>query len=95
MFQAPYEILVQEDTPIDTTIFSQIHVKDKDSSGSNLEVECINLPEYQGACDFFALETINSAQNSYNGAIILRKKLNYAFQQQFQFLLKATVLVIF
>lgn len=68
-------------------------VEDKDTIGANLEVECINLPEYHDACDFFQVETIESLQNSYHGAIILRQKLNYTAQQKHQFLLKATVFI--
>jgi hypothetical protein len=89
--QAPYDILAQEDAEIGTTIFSKIIVEDEDTTGANLEVECINLPEYQTACDFFKVETIESAQNSYHGAVILQRKLNYATQQKHEFLLKATV----
>jgi hypothetical protein len=87
---APYDILAQEDAEIGTTIFSKIIVEDEDTTGANLEVECINLPEYQTACDFFKVETIESAQNSYHGAVILQRKLNYATQQKHEFLLKAT-----
>ncbi|XP_063930740.1 cadherin-87A isoform X2 [Zophobas morio] len=87
---APYDILAQEDAQIGTTIFSKVLVEDKDTIGANLEVECINLPEYHDACDFFQVETIESLQNSYHGAIILRQKLNYTAQQKHQFLLKAT-----
>lgn len=77
------------------TIFSKILVEDKDTTGANLEVECINLPEYQDACSFFEIATISSEQNSYHGAIVLRKKLSYALQQKHQFLLKATVCNLF
>ncbi|EEZ99177.2 cadherin 23 [Tribolium castaneum] len=87
---APYDILAHEDTTVGTTIFSKIFVEDKDTTGANLEVECINLPEYQNACDFFQVETLQSAQNSYHGAIVLRRKVNYTQQDKHQFLLKAT-----
>lgn len=92
-FQAPYEILIDEDTAPDTTVFSNISVKDKDTTGANIEVECINLPEYQDACETFGVEAIASSQNSYVGAVTLRKKLNYAQQHIYEFLLKASVSV--
>ncbi|XP_049820113.1 cadherin-87A isoform X2 [Aethina tumida] len=88
--KAPYEILIDEDTAPDTTVFSNISVKDKDTTGANIEVECINLPEYQDACETFGVEAIASSQNSYVGAVTLRKKLNYAQQHIYEFLLKAS-----
>lgn len=80
-----------EDAPLGTTIFQEITVTDRDLSGNNLEVECLNLPEYQDACDFFTINTVDSTQSSYHGGIVLNKKLNYTIQRVFQFLLKATV----
>lgn len=41
----PYEASVSEDTPVDTTIFKNIHVEDYDSIGETLEVKCINQPQ--------------------------------------------------
>lgn len=89
--QAPYDILAQEDAEIGTTIFAKLKVQDKDTVGENLEVECINLPEYQNSCEFFEIRTIDSSQSVYHGALVLNKKVNYTVQQKHQFLLKATV----
>ncbi|KAJ8969553.1 hypothetical protein NQ314_001705 [Rhamnusium bicolor] len=87
---APYEIVINEDTPPGTEVFSNITISDKDTTGANIEVDCINLPEYQDACKIFNIETLSSEQNSYQGAIILKRKLNYAIQREYGFLLKAT-----
>lgn len=82
---------MDEDTDIGTSVFSDISVIDKDTTGANIEVDCINLPEFENACEIFNIETLNSAQNSYQGAIVLNRKLNYADQQEYEFLLKASV----
>lgn len=84
-------IEVAEDAPVDKTIFTGITVTDADSVGDAIEVECVNLQEYQDACDMFQVETIDSTQNSYHGVIVLRESLDYARQQTYQFQLRATV----
>lgn len=88
----PYVIEVDEDTPVDKTIFTGITVTDADSVGDAIEVECINLPEYQDACNMFNVETIDSTQSNYHGAIVLRQSLDYARQETYQFQLRATVI---
>ncbi|CAH0559618.1 unnamed protein product [Brassicogethes aeneus] len=87
--KAPYEIVINEDTAAGSTVFSDISVVDKDSSGENIEVDCINLAEYEDACEIFGIGTVSSAQNSYRGSIVLNRKLSYAKQHTYQFLLKA------
>ncbi|KAJ8921829.1 hypothetical protein NQ315_008461 [Exocentrus adspersus] len=86
----PYEIVIDEDTPPGTQVFSNIVVTDKDTTGAGIEVECIDLPQYQDACEIFNIETLSSEQNSYQGAITLKRRLNYALQQEYGFILKAT-----
>ncbi|CAH1176398.1 unnamed protein product [Phaedon cochleariae] len=86
----PYEIIVNEDAMPGTRVFSSVTVADKDTTGSNIEVECINIPEYRDACEIFNIETLSSEQNSFEGAITLRRKLNYAEQQRYGFVLRAT-----
>ncbi|KAG5879259.1 hypothetical protein JTB14_012529 [Gonioctena quinquepunctata] len=87
---APYEITVNEDTLPGTQVFSNIIVADKDTTGSNIEVECINIPDFPDACKIFNIETLDSEQNSYRGAIILRRKLNFADQRGYEFVLRTT-----
>lgn len=40
-WQAPYEVSVAEDTPIGSTVFSDIVVEDADLSGETLDVSCM------------------------------------------------------
>ncbi|KAJ8942766.1 hypothetical protein NQ318_002926 [Aromia moschata] len=87
---APYTISIDEDTPPNTELFSNVSITDKDTTGANIEVECINSSGYPDACEIFNIETLSSAQNSYRGAIILRRKLNYAVRQEYEFFLKAS-----
>ncbi|XP_060523658.1 cadherin-87A isoform X2 [Cylas formicarius] len=87
---APYEIQVDEDTEPGTTIFEGIVVKDKDTAGQNIEVTCINIPSYDDACDTFRIQDMFSKQNSYQGSIILNKKLSYNENKAYAFTLKAT-----
>lgn len=90
-FQVPYIIEVDEDTPVDKIIFTGITVTDADSVGDTIEVECVNLLEFQNACDMFTVKTIDSAQSSYHGVIVLQQSLDYARQESYQFQLRATV----
>lgn len=85
-------IEVDEDTPVDKTIFAYVSATDADSVGETIEVECVNLPTFSNACDMFSVETIDSSQSSYHGAIVLRQSLDYARQQSYQFQLRATVI---
>lgn len=39
--QAPYEVSVAEDTPVGSTVFSDIVVEDADLSGETLDVSCM------------------------------------------------------
>lgn len=85
---------VNEDTLIGSKIFTNITITDKDTTGSNIEVECQSLPIYPDACDVFNIETVKSEQNLYQGALVLQKKLNYTTQQLYEFILKATVSIV-
>ncbi|KAF5278616.1 hypothetical protein FQA39_LY00658 [Lamprigera yunnana] len=86
----PYNVFVNEDTIIGTTIFSDIFVTDADTVGDSIEVECINLSNADDTCSIFSIITIDSAQSSYNGSIVLNEKLDYALRTEYKFLLRAT-----
>lgn len=43
--QEPYEVLVPEDTPVGSTVFSDIQVEDSDLIGDVLEITCEDLPQ--------------------------------------------------
>ncbi|XP_017767839.1 PREDICTED: cadherin-87A isoform X2 [Nicrophorus vespilloides] len=91
MFQnVPYEINVKEDEPIGSTVFSEVVLSDPDSLGESIEVECINLPGFERACEIFELQAVESSQNTYKGVFVLKKKLNYTMQDTYEILLKAT-----
>lgn len=45
LFQTPYETTVPEDTPVGSTIFSNIMVEDADLLGETLEVTCTEHPQ--------------------------------------------------
>lgn len=87
----PYKIEVKEDTPVGTTIFSNIELSDADSLGDSLEVECIDIPGSEKTCEKFQIQTIDSDQNKYTGAIILNSPLDYASKESYTFILQATV----
>lgn len=86
----PYNIEVDEDTETGTSVFEDISVMDKDTAGQNIEVSCINMPGHDDACDIFNIQDLNANVSSYNGAIILYKKLNYTEKREYAFALKAT-----
>lgn len=87
----PYRLMVLEDAPVGTTVFSGIKLSDPDSSGSPIEVECVRLPGYEDGCDVFKLETVDSTQSSYKGALVLQRRLNYTLRDSYEMLLNATV----
>lgn len=82
---------MDEDTPPGTTILNSISVIDRDTAGENIEVTCLNSINSINACDIFDVKTLNSSVNSFSGAIVLQKKLNYSVQDLYSFVLKATV----
>lgn len=86
---------MDEDTPPGTTILNSISVIDRDTAGENIEVTCLNSINSINACDIFDVKTLNSSVNSFSGAIVLQKKLNYSIQDEYSFVLKATVRLLF
>ncbi|XP_076275389.1 cadherin 87A isoform X2 [Rhynchophorus ferrugineus] len=86
----PYSVEVDEDTEVGTSIFTDISVIDKDTVGGNIEVTCINIPLFNDACEIFKIHDLGSSVNTYNGTIILSKKLNYTVEKEYAFALKAT-----
>ncbi|RZF35066.1 hypothetical protein LSTR_LSTR009658 [Laodelphax striatellus] len=86
----PYEALVPEDTPVGTTIFSSILVEDSDLLGETLEVTCTEHVQFPNACAKFALEMWNASQQSYQGGIVLKQRLDYSERPFYQVLLQAT-----
>lgn len=87
----PYEITVPEDAAVGATVFSGIKVSDADSVGTNIEVQCENVIDYLEGCDTFSIDTNNSTANHYEGSLVLKHKLNYNQQRQYQFILRAMV----
>ncbi|CAH0724033.1 unnamed protein product, partial [Brenthis ino] len=86
----PYEVDVPEDEEIGTTILRNIEVEDKDSVGDSLEVGCVPNEQWPEACEVFEVVTLHSTANLYNGALVLRKKLDYNDKQFYQFQIYAT-----
>lgn len=86
----PYEAVVSEDTPIDTTVFKDIHVQDFDSVGETLEVKCVNQPQSGDACSKFEVVTVSAAEDHYHGALVLRQTLDYGEKQFYQLVLQAS-----
>lgn len=86
----PYEISVKEDAELGSTVFAHVELADPDSSGQTIEVECINLPGYEHACDLFQLQQLDASTNSYKGVFTLTGKLNYTVRDEYEMLLKAT-----
>ncbi|XP_073952760.1 cadherin 87A [Choristoneura fumiferana] len=87
---SPYEVDVPEDEEIGKTILGKIVVEDKDSVGDNLEVGCVPLEQWPEACELFDVVTLQSSANSYTGALVLKKRLNYNEKQFYQFQLSAS-----
>ncbi|CAH1126852.1 unnamed protein product [Ceutorhynchus assimilis] len=87
---APYEVTVDENASIGTSILTNISVIDHDTVGQNIEVTCLNSLESIDACDVFAVEEISSSVDSYKGALVLIKPLNYSIQNKYSFILKAS-----
>ncbi|KAK9728307.1 Cadherin domain [Popillia japonica] len=86
----PYDLEVKEDTPIGTTIFSNIILTDADSVGETIEVTCVEVPDFKDACNVFLIKTVDAEQSRYVGEIVLQGHLNYSVQESYMFLLNAT-----
>lgn len=82
---------MKEDAELGSTVFAHVELADPDSSGQTIEVECINLPGYEHACDLFQLQQLDASTNSYKGVFTLTGKLNYTVRDEYEMLLKATV----
>uniref|UniRef100_A0A1B6L3B2 Cadherin domain-containing protein n=1 Tax=Graphocephala atropunctata TaxID=36148 RepID=A0A1B6L3B2_9HEMI len=87
---APYEVSVMEDTPVGSTVFSDIVVEDADLSGDTLEVMCEEHPQFPKTCAKFSIASWNSSQFSFYGSIVLQEALDYNERQFYQLLLVAT-----
>lgn len=87
----PYVVNIQEDAEIGATVFENIQITDADSVGSELEVECVPISDYSNACEIFSVQPISFGQSSFMGVLVLEEKLNYARQDSYRFMLKASV----
>lgn len=85
---------MKEDTPIGTTIFSNIILTDADSVGETIEVTCVEVPDFKDACNVFLIKTVDAEQSRYVGEIVLQGHLNYSVQESYMFILNATVNII-
>ncbi|XP_065199853.1 cadherin-87A [Planococcus citri] len=86
--KTPYKIPVPEDTPVGSTIFENIIVEDADIVGDSLEVTCKETT-HPNACKIFEIVNLNSSESYFQGAIVLKGKLNYNDKEIFEFLLEA------
>ncbi|XP_014253016.1 cadherin-87A [Cimex lectularius] len=86
----PYEVLVTEDTLVESTLFDGLLVEDSDLTGEVLNVYCKDYEQFPNACEKFDIVTYTSSQQNYSGGIVLKDKLNYADRQFYQLLLIAT-----
>ncbi|CAH2085946.1 unnamed protein product [Euphydryas editha] len=87
---SPYEDDVPEDEEIGKTILRNIEVEDVDSVGDGLEVGCVPNEQWPEVCEYFEVVSLYSTANQYNGALVLRKKLDYNEKQFYQFQIYAT-----
>ncbi|XP_045449394.1 cadherin-87A-like [Melitaea cinxia] len=87
---SPYEVDVPEDEEIGRTILRNIEVEDVDSVGDGLEVGCVPNEQWPEVCEYFEVVSLHSTANQYNGALVLRKKLDYNEKQFYQFQIYAT-----
>nr|XP_026497199.1 cadherin-87A-like isoform X1 [Vanessa tameamea]XP_026497200.1 cadherin-87A-like isoform X2 [Vanessa tameamea] len=87
---SPYEVDVPEDEEIGKTILRNIEVEDIDSVGDSLEVGCVPNKQWPEVCDYFEVVSLHSTANQYNGALVLKKKLDYNEKQFYQFQIYAT-----
>lgn len=82
----PYKIAVNEDTPVDTTLFRAIEVTDVDLVGEVLEVKCLRLEEFRTLCDYFEIvpRRRETDHDMFRGSVVLKKPLDYKERQIFR-----------
>ncbi|XP_074648133.1 cadherin-related family member 1a-like [Tubulanus polymorphus] len=81
----PYRTDVEENTPIGSTIYNRISMRD-DDRGLNAEMEllCVgNTPNMKEACDYFAVKGLRVKEGEYTGEVIVKKKLDYETHRDF------------
>ncbi|XP_034936764.1 cadherin-87A [Chelonus insularis] len=86
----PYEATASEDTPIGTTILSEIKVTDPDSISENIEVSCVPKLQFPDACTKFGIVDIEKSVNTYIGGLVVREQLDYKQRPFYQLLLRAS-----
>lgn len=89
--QVPYDITVSEDTPVGTTIFQGIRVKDADLVGDPLEVFCQPPEKLPNLCSKFSVVATESSETNFKGVVVLHEPLDYSKRQFYQLVLVATV----
>ncbi|XP_061400398.1 cadherin-87A [Musca vetustissima] len=86
----PYGVDVSEDTPVGTTIFRNILVKDRDIVGESLDIKCIAQTQSPDACDKFRLDIVTSEPTVLTANVILNEALNYNQRTIYHFIIEAT-----
>uniref|UniRef100_A0A1I8MKU3 Cadherin domain-containing protein n=1 Tax=Musca domestica TaxID=7370 RepID=A0A1I8MKU3_MUSDO len=86
----PYGVDVSEDTPVGTTIFRNILVKDRDIVGESLDIKCIAQTQSPDACEKFHLDVVTSEPTVLTANVILNQALNYNQRTIYHFIIEAT-----
>ncbi|KAL7306286.1 hypothetical protein TKK_0001717 [Trichogramma kaykai] len=86
----PYEAIVPEDAAPGTSILPAIRVTDSDLLGDNIQVDCVPQPQFPDACTKFKIIDIEKSQDTYIGALVLQRPLDYKERPFYQLVLRAS-----
>ncbi|EFN85300.1 Cadherin-87A [Harpegnathos saltator] len=62
---------------------------DPDQLGEIIDLTCVPQPQFPDACEKFGIKTVESSQNGYVGALMLKQPLDYRERPFYQLLLRA------
>ncbi|KAM7364223.1 cadherin 87A isoform 3-T5 [Cochliomyia hominivorax] len=86
----PYGTDVNEDTPVGTVIYNSIVVKDRDTVGESLDLNCIPQEQSPDACEKFHLNILKREPTILTANVVLNEPLNYNQRTIYHFLIEAT-----
>ncbi|KAG1695317.1 Cadherin-87A [Nymphon striatum] len=85
-----YGTAIFEDTPVGTTILSNIVVTDIDQVGSSIDIECQTEIEFPDTCKKFKVVSMSKSSTKSIASILLQEPVNYAEQNSYRLKLSAT-----
>ncbi|KAK8407296.1 hypothetical protein O3P69_002092 [Scylla paramamosain] len=82
--------MIGEDTSVDSVVLPGIRLVDEDQVGDNIKVECKPIEQGDDVCEVFGVKASQVSARKFSGSLVLRRPLQYAARNLYQFKLVAT-----